>query len=138
MRAVVYNGPHDVTVTDVPDARIEEPTDVLVRITTTNICGSDLHMYEGRTSVETGTVFGHENMGIVEEVGSAVTRIRVGDRVSVPVQHRLRHLPQLHARVDVVLPAHQPDRGRRRRRLRLREHGPVPGRAGRVAARAVR
>ena len=84
VRAVVYNGPHDVTVTDVPDARIEEPTDVLVRITTTNICGSDLHMYEGRTSVETGTVFGHENMGIVEEVGSAVTRIRVGDRVSVP------------------------------------------------------
>ena len=84
MRAVVYNGPHDVTVTDVPDATIEEPTDVLVRITTTNICGSDLHMYEGRTNVEPGTVFGHENMGIVEEVGPAVTRVRVGDRVSVP------------------------------------------------------
>lgn len=84
MRAVVYRGPHDVEVTDVPDARVEEPTDVLVRITTTNICGSDLHMYEGRTSVAEGTVFGHENMGVVEEVGSAVTRIRVGDRVSVP------------------------------------------------------
>ncbi|RMI06739.1 glutathione-independent formaldehyde dehydrogenase [Cellulomonas triticagri] len=84
MRAVVYRGPNQVEVTDVPDARIERPTDVLVRITTTNICGSDLHMYEGRTSVEEGTVFGHENMGVVEEVGSAVTRIQVGDRVSVP------------------------------------------------------
>ena len=84
MRAVVYNGPHDVTVVDVPDPRIEEPTDVVVRITTTNICGSDLHMYEGRTNVEHGTVLGHENMGIVAEVGPAVTRIRVGDRVSVP------------------------------------------------------
>ena len=84
MRAVVYNGPHDVSVTDVPDATIEEPTDVLVRITTTNICGSDLHMYEGRTNVDTGTVFGHENMGVVEEVGAGVTRVRVGDRVSVP------------------------------------------------------
>ncbi|MBD8058678.1 glutathione-independent formaldehyde dehydrogenase [Cellulomonas sp. JH27-2] len=84
MRAVVYRGPFDVEVTDVPDARIEEPTDAVVRITTTNICGSDLHMFEGRTSVEGGTVLGHENMGVVEEVGPAVTRIKVGDRVSVP------------------------------------------------------
>jgi glutathione-independent formaldehyde dehydrogenase len=80
----VYKGPHDVAVENVPDATIDEPTDALVRITTTNICGSDLHMYEGRTSVEEGTVLGHENMGIVEEIGSAVSRIRVGDRVSVP------------------------------------------------------
>ena len=53
MKAVVYQGPGDVGVTDVPDARIEDPNDILVRITTTNICGSDLHMYEGRTSFET-------------------------------------------------------------------------------------
>ncbi|MFS0699020.1 glutathione-independent formaldehyde dehydrogenase [Cellulomonas sp. 179-A 4D5 NHS] len=84
MRAVVYRGPRQVEVTEVPDARIEEPTDAVVRITTTNICGSDLHMYEGRTSVEEGKVLGHENMGVVEEVGPAVTRIKVGDRVSVP------------------------------------------------------
>jgi glutathione-independent formaldehyde dehydrogenase len=84
MRAVVYRGPREVEVTEVPDPRIEQPTDVVVRITTTNICGSDLHMYEGRTSVEQGKVLGHENMGMVEEVGPAVTRIRVGDRVSVP------------------------------------------------------
>ncbi|MBT0993874.1 glutathione-independent formaldehyde dehydrogenase [Cellulomonas sp. DKR-3] len=84
MRAVVYEGTRSIVVKDVPDARIEEPTDAVIRLTTTNICGSDLHMYEGRTAVEEGTVFGHENMGVVEEVGPAVTRVKVGDRVSVP------------------------------------------------------
>jgi len=84
MKALVYRGPHDVRVEEVDDAKIEDPTDVVIRITTTNICGSDLHMYEGRTAVEEGTVLGHENTGIVEEVGSAVSRFTVGDRVSVP------------------------------------------------------
>jgi threonine dehydrogenase-like Zn-dependent dehydrogenase len=71
-------------VKDVPDARIERPTDVLVKITTTNICGSDLHMYEGRTDMESGRVLGHENMGEVIEVGDGVDRVRVGDMVSLP------------------------------------------------------
>ncbi|WP_336921683.1 glutathione-independent formaldehyde dehydrogenase [Aquipuribacter sp. SD81] len=84
MRAVVYRGPRSVAVEDVPDARVQDPTDAVIRITTTNICGSDLHMYEGRTTVEEGKVLGHENMGVVEEVGPAVSRIEVGDRVSVP------------------------------------------------------
>ncbi|TQJ20164.1 glutathione-independent formaldehyde dehydrogenase [Micromonospora sp. A202] len=84
MKAVVYRGPHQVTVEDRPDPTVQTPTDAVVRITTTNICGSDLHMYEGRTSVEEGKILGHENMGIVEAVGEAVTRIQVGDRVSVP------------------------------------------------------
>jgi len=84
MRAVVYEGPRSVTVQDVPDARIERATDVLVRITTTNICGSDLHMYEGRTSFETGRWFGHENMGEVIEVGEGVDKIAVGDHVVLP------------------------------------------------------
>ncbi|NAZ82966.1 alcohol dehydrogenase catalytic domain-containing protein [Kineococcus sp. R8] len=84
MKAVVYRGPRTVTVEDVPDARVENPTDAVVRITTTNICGSDLHMYEGRSTVEEGKVLGHENMGVVEAVGDAVTRLEVGDRVSVP------------------------------------------------------
>lgn len=70
MKAIVYNGPRDVSVKNVPDAKIEKPTDALVRVTTTNICGSDLHMYEGRTSFETGRIFGHENMGEVIEVGA--------------------------------------------------------------------
>ncbi|WP_445259033.1 alcohol dehydrogenase catalytic domain-containing protein [Nocardioides aurantiacus] len=84
MRAVVYRGVRQVSVEDVPDARIEDATDAVVRITTTNICGSDLHMYEGRAGVEEGKVLGHENMGIVEDVGPGVNRVRVGDRVSVP------------------------------------------------------
>jgi threonine dehydrogenase-like Zn-dependent dehydrogenase len=84
MRALVYHGPENVSIDNVPDARIEEPTDVLVQITTTNICGSDLHMYEGRTNVEEGKVLGHENMGRVIEVGTAVHRVRVGDFVSLP------------------------------------------------------
>ncbi|WP_440063494.1 glutathione-independent formaldehyde dehydrogenase [Streptosporangium sp. OZ121] len=84
MKAIVYNGPRQVNVEEVPDARIERPTDVLVRITTTNICGSDLHMYEGRTDFETGRVLGHENLGQVVEVGSAVDRVRVGDVVCIP------------------------------------------------------
>jgi glutathione-independent formaldehyde dehydrogenase len=84
VKAVVYQGPYRVTVQDVSDPGIQEPGDAIVRITTSNICGSDLHMYEGRTNVAEGTVLGHENMGIVEETGSAVTRIQRGDRVSVP------------------------------------------------------
>jgi threonine dehydrogenase-like Zn-dependent dehydrogenase len=84
MKAVVYQGKRDVAVTDVPDARIEDPNDILVRITTTNICGSDLHMYEGRTSFETGRVFGHENMGQVVEVGDAVRKVKVGEYVVLP------------------------------------------------------
>jgi threonine dehydrogenase-like Zn-dependent dehydrogenase len=84
MRALVYKGAREVAVEQVPDARIEAPTDVLVRITATNICGSDLHMYEGRTSVEEGKVLGHENLGQVIEVGSAVARIKVGDWVCLP------------------------------------------------------
>jgi glutathione-independent formaldehyde dehydrogenase len=84
MKALIYKGPRDVTINKVPDAKIEKATDVLVKITTTNICGSDLHMYEGRTDVETGKILGHENLGIVIEAGSAVERVKVGDRVCMP------------------------------------------------------
>ena len=84
MKGLVYNGPRDVQVKTVPDAKIERHTDVLVKITTTNICGSDLHMYEGRTDMEAGRILGHENMGVVIEVGKAVDRVKVGDRVCLP------------------------------------------------------
>jgi len=84
MKGIVYQGPRNVTVEELPDPTCQQPTDAVIRLTTTNICGSDLHMYEGRTNVEPGTVLGHENMGIVEEVGSAVGRIKPGMRVSVP------------------------------------------------------
>jgi glutathione-independent formaldehyde dehydrogenase len=84
MKAVVYKGPFSVAVEQVPPPTIEAANDAIVRITTTNICGSDLHMYEGRTNVEEGKVLGHENMGIVEETGPGVSWIKPGDRVSVP------------------------------------------------------
>lgn len=84
MRGLVYKGTKQVAIEEVPDAKIEKPTDVVIKITTTNICGSDLHMYDGRTGVEEGTVLGHENMGTVEEVGDAVSWFKKGDRVSVP------------------------------------------------------
>jgi threonine dehydrogenase-like Zn-dependent dehydrogenase len=64
--------------------KIEHPDDVLVKVTTAAICGSDLHMYEGRTGAEPGITFGHENMGIVEEVGAGVTLLKKGDRVVMP------------------------------------------------------
>jgi glutathione-independent formaldehyde dehydrogenase len=78
MKALVYDGPRQVGVKDVPDAKIERPTDVLVRITTTNICGSDLRMYEGRTDFETGRWFGPENLGEIVEIGSGVDKIKPG------------------------------------------------------------
>jgi len=84
MKALVYHGSRNVSVDNVSDARIERPTDVLVRITSTNICGSDLHMYEGRTDMPPNAVLGHENLGEVIEVGEAVDRVEVGDRVAIP------------------------------------------------------
>ena len=84
MKALVYEGPRNVVVKDMPDARIEQPTDVVVKITTTNICGSDLHMYEGRTNMETGRILGHENLGMVVEAGPGVVHVKVGDRVCLP------------------------------------------------------
>ena len=84
MRAVVYKGPFEVAVENVPDPTIQHPNDVIVDITSTCICGSDLHMYEGRTAAEPGIVFGHENMGVIQEVGSAVKNLSIGDRVVMP------------------------------------------------------
>ena len=84
MKALVYNGPRDVSVSEMPDATIERATDVLVKISSSNICGSDLHMYEGRTGMEPGRILGHENLGEVIEVGPAVDRVKVGDRVCLP------------------------------------------------------
>ena len=84
MKAVVFNRPYEVSVEDVPDPTIESPLDAVIRITTANICGSDLHPYDGRAELDHGTVIGHENMGVIEAVGAGVERVRVGDRVSVP------------------------------------------------------
>jgi len=85
MKALAWHGKRDVRVDNVPDPSIQEPTDAVVRITTTAICGSDLHLYEILGPfIEEGYVLGHEPMGIVEEVGPEVTHVAPGDRVVVP------------------------------------------------------
>jgi threonine dehydrogenase-like Zn-dependent dehydrogenase len=87
MRALAWHGKRDVRVDNVPDPTIEEPTDAIVRITSTAICGSDLHLYEVLGPfIEEGMVLGHEPMGIVEEVGPEVTNLSPGDRVVMPFQ----------------------------------------------------
>ncbi|MFF5204235.1 alcohol dehydrogenase catalytic domain-containing protein [Micromonospora parva] len=84
MRAVVYADVRTVEVREVPDATLEAQTDALVRITSTALCGTDLHMYDGRTSAEPGLVLGHEPLGVVQEVGAAVQTVRPGTRVVIP------------------------------------------------------
>jgi threonine dehydrogenase-like Zn-dependent dehydrogenase len=85
MKALTFHGKRDVRVDEVPDPTIEQPTDAIVRITSTAICGSDLHLYEVLGMfIEEGDVLGHEPMGIVEEVGSEVSHIKGGDRVVIP------------------------------------------------------
>jgi threonine dehydrogenase-like Zn-dependent dehydrogenase len=85
MKAVTWHGPRDIRVDDVPDPRIQDRTDAIIRVTSTGLCGSDLHLYEPLAPFMTpGDVVGHEPMGIVEEVGTGVTAVRAGDRVVVP------------------------------------------------------
>ncbi|MEU0656520.1 zinc-dependent alcohol dehydrogenase [Streptomyces albogriseolus] len=87
MKALTWQGKRDVRVETVPDPKIEEPTDAIIRVTTSGLCGSDLHLYEVLTPFMTpGDILGHEPMGIVEEVGAAVPDLQAGDRVVVPFQ----------------------------------------------------
>lgn len=92
MRAVTWQGKREVRVETVPVPEIEEPTDAIVRITSSGLCGSDLHLYEVLTPFMTpGDILGHEPIGVVEEVGSAVKRLKPGDRVVVPFQIACGH-----------------------------------------------
>lgn len=87
MKAAVWHGRRDVRVEEVPDPAVTEPTDAVVRITSSGLCGSDLHLYEVLTPLMTeGDILGHEPMGVVEEVGSQVDGLSPGDRVVVPFQ----------------------------------------------------
>jgi threonine dehydrogenase-like Zn-dependent dehydrogenase len=87
MKAVTWHGKRDVRVEEVPDPTIQQPTDAIIRITTTNICGSDLHLYEPLAAfMSVGDVMGHEPMGIVEAVGAETGDLKVGDRVVIPFQ----------------------------------------------------
>ncbi|MBV6622272.1 MAG: glutathione-dependent formaldehyde dehydrogenase [Rivularia sp. (in: Bacteria)] len=85
MKAVCWNGANDVRVETVPDPKIINPRDAIVKITSTAICGSDLHLYDGYIpTMKKGDILGHEFMGEVVEIGSAINNIKVGDRVVVP------------------------------------------------------
>jgi threonine dehydrogenase-like Zn-dependent dehydrogenase len=85
MKAVAWHGNRDVRVDTVPDPKIEKPTDAIIRVTSSGICGSDLHLYEVLGPfIDAGDILGHEPMGIVEEVGAEVTQIKPGDRVVIP------------------------------------------------------
>src|SRR5690349_1774465 len=85
MRAVTWHGRRNVQVDQVPDPAIQDPTDAIIRVTSSGVCGSDLHLYEIMAPfLEEGDILGHEPMGIVEDVGGAVTAIAPGDRVVVP------------------------------------------------------
>jgi len=84
MKAVHYEGPFKVSVKEIPKPKLEHPDDAIIKVTTSAICGSDLHMYQGRTAAEAGLVFGHENMGVVEEIGNGVTLLNKGDRIVLP------------------------------------------------------
>ena len=92
MKAVTWQGKRKVSVDEVPDPRIEHPTDAIIKVTSTNICGSDLHLYETLGAfMNAGDILGHEPMGIVEEVGPETGDLRVGDRVVIPFQISCGH-----------------------------------------------
>jgi len=85
MRALTYRGSRDVQVDNVPDPVLQHPQDLILRVTATAICGSDLHLFRGKVpGVEAGDILGHEFMGVVEEVGADVTKVQPGDRVVIP------------------------------------------------------
>ncbi len=84
MEAVVLNKPREISIEQIADPEIKAPTDVLLRLTSTAICGTDLHIYEGRLGGGERIVIGHEPLGVVERIGNAVVNVRVGDRVTVP------------------------------------------------------
>lgn len=85
MKAVVFHGVGDIRLDDVPDPQVQEPTDAVVRITASAICGTDLHFVRGAMpAMVPGTILGHEALGVVEEVGADVRCLRQGDRVVIP------------------------------------------------------
>ncbi|HXU80206.1 MAG TPA: alcohol dehydrogenase catalytic domain-containing protein, partial [Polyangia bacterium] len=85
MKAVVWRGVGEVRLEDVPDPELQDPSDAIVRITTSAICGTDLHMIRGTlTGMKPGTVLGHEGVGVVEQLGDDVRNLNVGDRVVIP------------------------------------------------------
>jgi len=92
MRALTYHGANDIRVDNVPDPVIVQEDDIILKVTSTAICGSDLHLYRGKIpETEAGDIFGHEFMGIVEDTGRAVNNLQIGDRVVIPYRLAYAH-----------------------------------------------
>jgi threonine dehydrogenase-like Zn-dependent dehydrogenase len=112
MRALTYHGSHDVRVDTVPDPVIHEPDDILLKITATAICGSDLHLYRGKIpELKDGDILGHEFMGVIVDAGSEVTKLRKGDRVVVPFVIACGHCFFCERQLFSACEATNPDRG---------------------------
>jgi len=115
MKAAVFHKVGDISVDNVEDPRIEKPDDIIVRVTSTAICGSDLHIYDGFVPQARDMVMGHEFMGVVEETGPNVTRVKKGDRVVVPFGIACGHCffcsQGYHANCDHTNPEHYGPRG---------------------------
>ena len=85
MKAVTWQGKRSISVDEVPDPKIQEPTDIIIKVTSSGLCGSDLHLYEVMGPfMNKGNVLGHEPMGIVQEIGKDIKNLKVGDRVVIP------------------------------------------------------
>ena len=134
MKALVYGGPGEKSWTDVPDPKIQSPSDVIVKVDTTTICGTDLHILKGDVpAVTKGRILGHEGVGTVTEVGSSVTSLTVGDRVIISCIKSCGHC----ANCKTGLYSHcLGDEGAVRHRLGLRP--PDRRHPGRVRARPLR
>ncbi|MBW3112412.1 MULTISPECIES: zinc-dependent alcohol dehydrogenase [Bacillaceae] len=100
MKAVTYQGKNTIAVKKVEDPRIQDTQDVIIKITSTAICGSDLHLYKGNFPLPIGYVIGHEPMGIVEEVGKDVTKVKKGDRVIIPFTVACGTCPYCHNHLE--------------------------------------
>ena len=148
MRALCWYGTEDVRVETCPDPEILNPRDAIVKVTSTAICGSDLHLYNGYIpTMRPGDIIGHEFMGEVVETGPKVQNLSIGDRVVVPFAHRLRRLLVLRKGSLVALRQQQPQsedlaetlRKARGRPLRLFPHdGRIRRGAGGVRSGSLR
>jgi len=147
MRALTYHGTRDVRVETVPDPVLRDAQDIVLRVTATAICGSDLHLYRGKVpGLQEGDILGHEFMGVVEDVGAAVTRVKRGDRVVVPFVIACGACYFCERSLFAACETTNDGRGAILNKKDLRPsaalfsythlYGGVPGRTGRVRARA--
>ncbi len=100
MKAVVFKGPREVAVEEVENPKIKKPTDVIVKLTSSAICGTDLHRYDGETPAEPGSVLGHEPMGVVEEVGTWCSVNKTRRQGSYNSKYSLWIMFKLHSRIN--------------------------------------